>query len=82
MTRNMCLKNVLMILFREESRPWRPMQKDGLGWREREKQRSDSWKKEPEESLGYGFYIEIISIKTTVFTLLYISQHHLTMSYS
>lgn len=35
----------------EENRPWRPLQKEGLGWREREKQRSDSWKKEPEESL-------------------------------
>ena len=55
MTRNMCWKNVLMILFREENRPWRPLQKEGLGWREREKQRSDSWKKEPEESLRYGF---------------------------
>ena len=59
MTRNMCLKNVLMILFREENKPWRPMQKEGLGWREREKQRSDSWKKEPEESHGYAFYTPV-----------------------
>ncbi|XP_052101491.1 eukaryotic translation initiation factor 3 subunit A-like [Mytilus californianus] len=33
----------------EEGRSWKPLQKDGgLGWREREKQRADSWKRDPD----------------------------------
>lgn len=33
----------------ERSGPWKPAQREGgVGWREREKMRSDSWKRDPD----------------------------------
>lgn len=41
-----------------EKAPWRPA--GGGGWREREKEKQDAWKKEPEQRFDHSFAYKTI----------------------